>query len=216
MLARFFPSFATLLIGAALGLAMRASGAPALPWIYAGVAYALCAGLALAYLRSEGALKEQLEYKGGDATRGLLAAAGALVVVYGASVAALALLPTFATRELTTVVRTAIGLPEKWQRLCAIVALAAAEEIVWRGAVLRALEARLGSARAPWAAGALYVASLVPTLRLPMIAAAAVLAVATTLIVRRTGRVTPAIIGHAMFTWLALELILPTLWNGVR
>jgi membrane protease YdiL (CAAX protease family) len=216
MLARFFPAFATLLIGAALGLAMRASGSPALPWLYAGVAYVICAALALVYLRSEEALTEQLQYKGGDATRGLLAAAGALVVVYGASVAALALLPTFATRELTTVVRTVVAVPEKWQRLCAIVVLAAAEEIVWRGAVLHALEARIGSARAPWVAGALYVASLVPTLRLPMIGAAAVLAVATTLVVRRTGRVTPAIIGHAMFTWLAIELILPALWNGVR
>jgi membrane protease YdiL (CAAX protease family) len=216
MLARTFPLLATLLIGAALGFAMRASGSAAAPWIYAGVGYALCAVLALVYLRGEDALKEQLEYRGGDATRGLLAAAGALVVVYGASVAALALLPTFATRELRSVVWAVVGLPEKWQRFCAIVALAAAEEIVWRGAVLRMLEARLGSARAPWLAGALYVLSVVPTLKTPMIGAAAVLAVATTLIVRRTGRVTPAIIGHAMFTWLALELILPALWSGVR
>ena len=216
MLGRLLPLLATLLIGAAQGLAMRASGSPALPWAWAGAGYALCVVAALAYLRGEDALKELLRFEGGDATRGLLAAAGALVIVYGASVAALALLPTFAARELLTVVRTAFGLAEKWQRLAAIVALAAAEEIVWRGAVLRALEARLGSARAPWVAGALYVASVVPTLKLPMIGAAAVLAVATTLLVRRTGRVTPAIVAHAMFTWLALEMILPALWNGVR
>ena len=152
MLGRFFPLIATVLIGAALGVAMRASGSPALPWAWAGGGYAVCAALALVYLRKEEALGELLAYKGGDATRGLLAAAGALVVVYGTSVAALALLPTFATGELVTVVRTAIGLPEKWQRFAAIVALAAAEELVWRGAVLRSLEGSLGSARAPWAA----------------------------------------------------------------
>ncbi len=216
MLARLLPLIAPLLVGAAQGLAFRPSSAPIAAWTWVAGAYAICLVIALAYLRSEEALVEQLRYAGGDAARGLLIAAGGLVVVYGASAAAMALLPTLATRELYVLVERTIALPHPWQRALALVAFAAAEELVWRGGVLRALEGRVGSARAGWLAGALYVLSVVPTLRAPMIGAAVVLAVATTLLVRRTGRVLPAIVGHAMFSWLAVDLLLPTLWNGVK
>ena len=216
MLARLLPLIATLLVGAAQGLAFRPSSAPIAAWTWVSGAYAICLVIALAYLRSEDAIVEQLRYAGGDAARGLLLAAGALVVVYGASAAAMALLPTLATRELYLLVEKTVAVPQPWQRALALVPLAAAEEIVWRGGVLRALEGRVGSARARWLAGALYVLSVVPTLRAPMIGAAVVIAVATTLLVRRTGRVLPAIVGHAMFSWLVVDLLMPTLWNAVK
>jgi membrane protease YdiL (CAAX protease family) len=215
MFARVIPLLATVLVAVAQGLAMRASAAPLSAWAYVGAAYVALLVVALAWLRAEGALADLLRYEGGDATRGLLAAGAGIILVYGASAAALALLPTVAVRDLETLVRTAIALPQKWHRALAIVGFAAAEEIVWRGAVLRALEPRLGTVRASWAAGALYVLSAVPTLKAPLIGLAIVLAVAMTVLVRRSGRITPAILGHAMFTWLALEWILPTLWNGV-
>lgn len=214
-----FALLATALVGVAQWLGMRPAVTITTPWsawAYVAGAYAILAIVSLAYLRGEEAIRELLRYEAGDATRGLLAAGAGLVLVYAAAVAAVALLPTLAFRDLEALVRTAVAVPQKWQRFLAILGFAVVEELVWRGAVLRALETKLGSARAAWAAGALYVLSAVPTLKAPMVGAAAVLAVVTTLLVRRTGRLTPAIIGHAMFTWLALEWILPALWISVR
>jgi membrane protease YdiL (CAAX protease family) len=215
-----FALLATTLVGAAQALGMRPSvllAAPSTAWLYVGGAYALLAVVALLYLRGEEAIGELLRYEAGDASRGLLAAGAGLVLLYAVSVAGLALLPTLAVRDLESLVRAYLmGVPAKWMRFAALSGFAIAEELVWRGAVLRAIESKMGSARAPWIAGALYVIATIPTLRAPMIGAAVLIAVLTTVLVRRSGRVTPAIIAHLMFSWLALDWILPTLWNGIR
>jgi membrane protease YdiL (CAAX protease family) len=214
MLGRVIPFLATLLVGLAQFFAMRPSSPPIAAWGWIGLAYAVCGVVSLVYLFREEAHTELLRFVAGDATRGLFAAAGALVVVYGVSVAAISLLPTFAIHEIASLVRVVIAIPQ-WKRAIAIVVLAAVEEIVWRGAVIRALEPALGSSRAAWAAGALYVLAVVPSLRVGLVGAAIVLAVAMTLLVRRSGRVTPAIIGHAMFSWLGVEWVLSMLWQRI-
>jgi membrane protease YdiL (CAAX protease family) len=100
-------------------------------------------------------------------------------------------------------------------RVTAIVIFAAVEEILWRGAVVHALEGRVGSRRAPWIASALFVVSILPSLHASLIAAAVILGGITAYLRMRLGRLSVPIVVHAVFTWITVEMILPTLWEKV-
>ena len=92
-------------------------------------------------------------------------------------------------------------------------ALAACEEVVFRGAITLFLEERFGSDRAPWVASGLYVLAMIPSLRPSVLVAAIAISLSTAFLVARFRRVTPALVAHAVFGWLAVEFVLPNLWH---
>jgi membrane protease YdiL (CAAX protease family) len=136
-------------------------------------------------------------------------------VIYGLALAGVAKLPTLVVKDLTPVIAVKGALPENWMRAGGVVAFAAIEEVVWRGAVTRAFEASQGSRRAPWIASLLFVVAVVPSMHPSLIVAAIALGVVAAFVFQRTGRLLPTIIAHAMFTWLAVELVLPVVWDRI-
>ncbi len=97
----------------------------------------------------------------------------------------------------------------------AVFLIAAMEELVWRGLVMRALEELCGSRRALVITSLLFAAAHTPTLYLlgdataglnPLIVLAA-LGCGTVwgLVYLRTSRLLPALFAHALFSWAVVE-----------
>ncbi|CAN5821263.1 hypothetical protein BH09MYX1_BH09MYX1_39540 [soil metagenome] len=96
-----------------------------------------------------------------------------------------------------------------------IISLASAEEIVWRSLVTDALALRFGK-RAWIVAAVLYAAAHLPTVwklsddmmgKNPLVPFAALGAgLAFGAVVRRTGRLAPAIVAHAIFDWTVIVM----------
>lgn len=211
-LARFFPLLATVAVGAAHAVAWRTNATYG-AWATFAIAWGVLVVLALLLMRREEVLSESMQLVPGDVSRGIGGAVVAVGLLLGIGFLGVKVAPMRAFDELRTLIFVATRIPVEWQRALAIVALAACEEIVFRGAVSVFLESRFGSVRAPWIASALYVLTAVPSLHPAIISAAVVIGAVTAFLVSRFRRVTPAIVAHAAFSWLAVEFVLPALWQ---
>jgi hypothetical protein len=212
LLARAFPLLATIAVGAAHAFAWRGAALVG-TWGPLCAAYAVLALLALMLLRREEVLGETLQLVPGDVSRGIAGAAVAVALLLGVGLLCVRFAPMRTFEELRALIFVATRVPLEWQRALALVALAASSELVFRGAVGVQLEGRYGSARAPWLASALYVLAAIPSLHPAVIAAAAVVGTVTAFLVSRFRRVTLAMVTHAAFAWLAVEFVLPSLWQ---
>lgn len=211
---RTLPIVATALVALAHALAWRAAlGFSA--WIWLGCLYAPVVILSVVVLRRDEVMGELLRPIPGDAARGIAGAAAGLVVLYGVALAAFKAFPVLVAKDLFGLIQVAASVPTLARGL-GIVAFAVVEEIVWRGAVVHALEPKLGSKRAAWAGSALFVVAVIPSLHPSLIAAAVILGVLTAWLRARVGRLSVPIVVHAVFTWITVEMILPTLWEKIR
>ncbi len=193
-------------------------------WIVAGgptVAFAL---VALVYAWREGVLGTWMRPVWGDPTRGILSAA---VLVLCALAFVHLVAPVGSPRESWMArLYLQLGSPDVLREHAgalagAVVSVAAAEEIVWRGLVTRVLEERVGSRRAWIVAAVLYALALVPSMGplrdpvaglnplLPIAGLAAGLAWGA--MTRHWGRLAPAILSHAAFDWCVVVMF--RLWG---
>jgi membrane protease YdiL (CAAX protease family) len=212
--ARLLPYVATALVGLAHALAWRdALGLSA--WIWLGLAYGPLLVWSVAILRRDEVLGELLKPVPGDLTKGILGAVVGLGALWGVARLGLKFAPATCARDLLGIVRVAASV-STMTRGIGIVAFSLVEELVWRGAVTHGLEEKLGSSRAPWVASALFFVAMVPSLHPSLIVAAAILGVVTAYVVVRFRRLTVAAIVHAFFTWITVEMILPTLWQRIQ
>lgn len=191
-------------------------------WWGIGLPYAVLAAVALYKMWDDGTLLDYLVPKWGDLSIGLVTAA-------------LLLLCSFAARSILSPDMTArqawlfriyiqLGDPDVIQRSLfmssLVIAIAVAEEIVWRGMVLEELTAKLGDRRGWIAAALLYGACALPTLYTlrdpvaglnPLLVTAALgCGLVWTFTAARTGRIAPVAFSHAFFTYLsAVQFRLP-------
>jgi membrane protease YdiL (CAAX protease family) len=180
-----------------------------------GVFYAALAAYALVRLHRRGELARLLLPARGDITLAAVTAG----VLYGATrIGGSILAPAGSPRELWIMrVYLQIGaMPERRLLGAMVFAVAALEELVWRGLVMR-LEQGIGPGlRACILTALLYAAAHLPTLgllRMPGAGANPLVVVAALgcglvwgLLVLRTGRLTPALLAHALFSWSLIEL----------
>jgi membrane protease YdiL (CAAX protease family) len=209
-------------LGAYVAFQPARSETPAM-WLFAGGPTVVLAAVAAYWANREELLREWLEPRWGDFTRGL---AGA-VALYGAAWAfARVVAPVGSPREIWLAsFYGQLGDPRSLQRYgplvaVTIVVVTVAEEIVWRGMVTQLLADRLGSRTAwVWAAG-LYAVSFLPsayslsvgsTLNPILLLGAAAGGVLWGGMARAFGRLGPSIIAHALFDW-AVVMMFP-LWG---
>jgi membrane protease YdiL (CAAX protease family) len=211
-LRRLYPLLATVVLGGAHAFAWRAS-APIVAWLVLGAAYALIAGLGVLMLAREEALKETFELLAGDVSRGIAGAALVILLAYGTGIAIMKVAPAFGTRELGALLQVRAAVQAEWMRAILVIAIVVAEELVFRAAVTHVFEEKFGSVRAPWIASALYVATTLPSMRPAVIAASIAVGAVTAFVVARFRRPVIAMVAHATFTWVAMELLLPLLWQ---
>ncbi|MGZ3419194.1 MAG: CPBP family glutamic-type intramembrane protease [Polyangiales bacterium] len=209
---KLYPILATVLLGAAHGFAWRSS-APSATWLVLGAAYTLVALLGAAMLAREEALKETFEMIAGDVSRGIAGGALIIVLAYGGGIVLMKISPAFMARELGVALQVRAAVPVEWQRALAVVVLVVAEELIFRAAVTHVLEEKMGSVRAPWVASALCVVAALPSLRPSVIAVAVATSAVAAFLVARFRRPVIAMVSHAAFAWVALELVLPILWQ---
>ncbi|WP_437598205.1 CPBP family intramembrane glutamic endopeptidase [Sorangium sp. So ce590] len=177
-----------------------------------GALYAVLAAVTVMWLRRRGELRAALRPLSGDLARGAFVAA----VLYGLAMAVqLALAPRGSPREAWLFrLYLQLGDPLADARVFAgavVFVVAALEEVVWRGLVMRALEGPFGPVTAWLLSSALFAAAHAPTLFLlgdplagpnPLLVAAGLgCSLVWGRVVHRTGRLPPAIFAHAFFSW---------------
>jgi membrane protease YdiL (CAAX protease family) len=212
-------------VGTYFGFQPERSGTPAF-WGLVAAPTMLLAAVAVVRARGDGVLADLLRPKWGDFSRAFLAAAGLYIAAYGFSRSIAA---AGTPREIWVVsLYGQIGDPRVLQShaivvAVAIVVMAAAEEIVWRGMVTSILAERFGS-RIAWVVAAfLYALAHVPTMWslrssggldpiLPLAALAAGLVFGA--MERAFGRLMPSILAHALFDW-GVVMMFP-LWGLSR
>ncbi len=192
-----------------------------------GVFYAVLAALALRRLHRRGELGARFRPAYGDITLGA-AAAGALYG--GARIVASLLAANGSVRELwIRGIYEQLGDPDAPGRMLvgvAVLVVAALEEIVWRGLVMLSIQdvaprdvggarGRGAGVRAATISSLLYAGAHLPTLTLlrvpvagynPLLVLAALgCGMVWSAIVLRTGRLLPAVIAHALFSWSIVE-----------
>jgi membrane protease YdiL (CAAX protease family) len=156
----------------------------------------------------------KLRPRSGDLTFGAIVT---VMLFFGALAGRMFLAPHGSVREAWIMrIYLQVGDPEMLQRnvivvSLAVCAVAALEEVSWRGFVYSALEERLGTRRAFPATAVLYSAAHLPTMVLlrdpfagpnPLVMLAALgCGLVWGLVVARTGRLPVAIISHVLFTW---------------
>lgn len=182
-----------------------------------GAFYAALAALALYRLHLRGELRRRLRPAYGDITLGAATAGvlygcarivGALVAAHGSPREAWVAALYHQLGNLDAPGRTLTG--------AAVFAVAALEEIVWRGLVMDSIQDVAGRWRAAASTTVLYAAAHLPTLVLlrapdagdnPLVVLAALgCGLVWSLMVLRTGRLVPAIVAHALFSWAIIEL----------
>jgi len=219
MLLRSFPWIATLLVGAANFFAFRIADRHAFVGetsvvsigILAAAWVPLTIAAAVLLLREE-MLRDQLTFVAGDATKAIAAAAIGLGALYGIAMLGIKVAPARAMVDLHGVFAVA-GSVDRAPRAAAVIVFAAAEELVFRAAVTRALEDRFGSTRAVWIATALFVMALLPSLHPSLIAAAISVGAVTSFLVARERRVLPAMLAHALLMWVAVDMMAISIWQ---
>lgn len=188
-----------------------------------GVFYAVLTAAALLRLQRRGELRAVMRPAAGDLTFGAVTAG----LLYGAAMAAhLTITPRGTPREAWIVLTyLQIGDPAlvNLHLLGGVIfVIAALEEIVWRGLVMRVLQAPLGPQRAWLLSTVLFGAAHLPAmflLRDPIAGLNPLLPLAATgcgfvwgYLANRTGRMIPAIFAHALFTWAVIEF---PLWQPI-
>lgn len=203
---------------AALGYAFAPAraGSPSTLWALGGL-YAVFAAGALARLYRRGELQERLRPARGDITLAALTAG----VLYGAGRIVLSWVASRGTPREAWLMRLylQLGDPEArgyWMVGVAVFGIAALEEVVWRGLVMRAIEDGIGPRRGLVYSSLIYAAAHVPTaylLRAPgappnplLVLAALVCGLAWGAMAQRTGRLSPSVLSHALFSWSVIEL----------
>jgi membrane protease YdiL (CAAX protease family) len=178
--------------------------------------YASLSAVAVARLHRRGELLARFRPVGGDVTLGALVA---LLLYGGARVFEMSVTPRGSPREAWLVrLYLQIGDPDAAGRglaSAAVLGVAALEEVVWRGLVMRTLEDALGAYRAAVVTAALFAVAHLPTLWLlrdpaagldPLVVLAAFgCGLAWGLVAARTKRLVPAIIAHALFSWSVVD-----------
>ncbi len=202
------------------------SGRPAF-WALAGGPTLVLALVAAAWAQREDLLREWLAPRWGDFSRGVVGAVLFMAAAWGFS---RVVAPVGSPREIWLVTLYGqIGNPRVLQQhgaevAAAIVSVALAEELLWRGLVTQLLADRVGS-RTAWVwAAVLYALAYVPTawaLRagggglasldpvLPIAALAGGLLWGG--MARAFGRLAPGVLAHAAFDW-AIVMMFP-LWG---
>jgi membrane protease YdiL (CAAX protease family) len=206
---------AVLLVAASMSIAMRpALSGTSLVLLVPAAAYTLLTTLAVVRMRKQGTLSEKLRPRSGDLTFGAIVT---VMLFFGALAGRMFLAPHGSVREAWIMnIYLQVGDPEILQRhllvvTIAVCAVAALEEVSWRGLVYSALEERLGTRRAFPATAVLYSAAHLPTMVLlrdpfagpnPLVVLAALgCGLVWGLVVAHTGRLPVAIISHVLFTW---------------
>lgn len=212
LFARLFPFIATMIVGATNAIAWR-SASPQTTWVALAVGWGVLTVMALYLVKREEMMRDLLALVPGDVSRGIGAAAISVVLLAAFGWLGVRLAPQRAFDELRNLIFVATAVPVEWKRALAIIAFAAAEELVFRGAVTLFLEERFGSERAPWVASGLYVIAMIPALRPSLMIAAIAVSASTAFLVARYRRLTLAIVAHAAFAWLGVEFVLPNLWQ---
>lgn len=180
------------------------------------VAYALFGAVAIVRLRRRGELYRVMRPAGGDLTLGAVVAATLYVA---AMIGQRALAPHGSPREAWIAgIYHLLGDPtDTAYHLAAgaIFVIAALEELTFRGLVMRVLDDRLGARRAWLLSSGLYALAHLPTaflLRAPLAGPNPLVVLAALgcgfvwgWLANRSGRVTPALFAHALFTWAIVE-----------
>ena len=165
-----------------------------------------------------------LNVRGGDFTRGF----GAAALLFGGAYAAMRLVAPQGSDRESWLARLylQIGDPTTLRKsvllvVAAIIVIAVAEELVWRGLVISLLEERVGSSRAWVWAAVLYALAHVPTIWAlrdpvaglnPVVPAAALAAgLVWGYMARRFERLLPGIFAHVLFDWTVLMMF--RLWG---
>lgn len=203
-------------------LAWRLGGASL--WYSLVLGYGAAASLAAWELAQDGQLKAALAPRSGDATLGLLPAMVLFGLTWLLVTRVLAPIPELryftpdgawvgradahgfqaATEWLRERACAAMGRASAIQgsaRVAYVLAIAALEELAWRGGVQQGLSERFGSTRGWLLASGLYALAQLGTLN----AAPALLALPCGLLwgamYRFRGRLAPSILSHALFSW---------------
>ncbi len=191
------------------------SGQPAM-LLSLGLVYGLLTALTAWWLHRRGELKEKLAPRRGDITLGAIVALGMYLAATGVH---LFLTARGSPKEAWLIrVYLQIGDPQVTANIVIgpiILAIAAAEEAVWRGLVLGALRDRLSARAALIATTALYTAAHAPTLYLvrdpyvglnPLVVMAALgCGLVWGWLATRLERVSLSMVAHALFTWSVVE-----------
>ncbi len=180
--------------------------------------------LALVRAKNDGVLKSWLSVRSGDFSRGF----GAAALLFGAAYAFTKSVAPPESIRASWLARLylQLGDPQILRKhvgmvVIAIIVMAIAEEIVWRGLVISLLEEKIGSRRA-WVWGAvLYSIAHVPTvwaLRDPVAGANPVILLAALGcglvwggMVRAFDRLLPGIFSHVLFDWTVIMMF--RLWG---
>jgi membrane protease YdiL (CAAX protease family) len=193
----------------------RRAGTPAM-LIAIGLFYALVGAFALRRLDQRGELRSRFRPASGDFALGAIVA-GAL---YGIAHLVDQTVATHGSIREAWIMRVylQVGDPNTSSHVFvggAVFVVAALEELVWRGLVMRTLEAVYGARRALVVTSLLFATAHLPTLYLlgdpaagpnPLIVLAA-LGCGTVwgLVYLRTSRLVPALFAHALFSWAVVE-----------
>jgi membrane protease YdiL (CAAX protease family) len=178
--------------------------------------YAVLATVTLYLLHQRGELGRWLLPARGDITLAAVTAG----MLYGAARIVASLVATHGSPHELWIMRIYLqigeaGEPERRLLGVAVFVVAALEEITWRGLLMRSLQGVAGPARACVLTTLLYAVAHLPTLSLlrmpgagynPLVVLAALgCGLVWGLMVLRTGRLTPAILAHALFSWSIIE-----------
>jgi uncharacterized protein len=181
-----------------------------------GLVYGALGVFTVLRLRRRGELGEQLRPRGGDLSIGALAAA----VLYGVAMAVHVLFTSPPSPRVAWIMRVylALGDPSADNRHLVggvVFIVAALEELVWRGLVMRVLVERLGLLRGWLLQAFLFGLAHVPTLVLlgdprvgpnPLLVLAGITySLVWGRIAMRWDRLPPALFAHALFTWGVFE-----------
>jgi membrane protease YdiL (CAAX protease family) len=181
-----------------------------------GGLYVLLAAVALMRLHRRGELLRRFRPVSGDMTLGALTAG----LLHGAGRIVQLVLAGHGSPREAWVVRLYLQIGDTdaaghWVVGGAVFAVAALEEIVWRGLVMRTLEDALGAKKALLYSALLFALAHVPTAYLlrdplaglnPLVVVAALgCSLVWGALVLRTGRMVPALLAHAFFSWSVIE-----------
>jgi membrane protease YdiL (CAAX protease family) len=188
-------------------------------WLIVGVPTVILAVVGVLRARRDDELREWLRPQWGDFTRGFLAA---IALVVASHAFARIVTPPGSWRRIWLVSLYAqIGGPQTLQDHAflvgvAILVLAAAEELLWRGLVTTLLAERFGSRTAWIWAAVLYAIAHLPTMwalrslggALNPVLPIAALAVGLVFgaMARKLQRLTPGILAHALFDWCVVMM----------
>jgi len=181
-----------------------------------GGAYAVLLVAALVWLARRHELRAKLRPVSLDITLGALVAAGLYLPCF--MIATLLLAPPSPRAAWILRLYLQIGDPRVTGTLAVgvgVLALGAAEEVVWRGWVMAALGERYGERRAWLVSSALYGLAHLPTAWLlagtdagpnPLLVSAAVgCGLVWGWLALRFGRLAPSIFAHALFSWAVVQ-----------